>query len=94
MSSLENIQSVTDESGDRAPRGELKSYSPIQLFFLMRLSYLQRQRREVVNVLDAGDWRMKLLNRALYSTYRDCVGQNVVNEARLLIAQPTNSSSS
>ena len=30
----------------------LKSYSPTQLFFLMRLSYLQRQRRECVNVLD------------------------------------------
>ena len=65
----------------------LKSYSPTQLFFLMRLSYLQRQRRECVNVLDAGDYRMRLLNKALYSTFQDCVSAGVGEEAKLLIGQ-------
>ncbi|MCC6174313.1 MAG: hypothetical protein IT305_03320 [Chloroflexi bacterium] len=65
----------------------LKSYSPTQLFFLMRLSYLQRQRRECVNVLEADDWRMRLLNKALYSTYQDCVGAGVAGEAKLLLGQ-------
>ncbi len=67
--------------------GNLKSYAPIQLFFLMRLSYLQRQKRETQNVLDAGDWRMRLINKALYSTYRDCEEQGVGQEAKLLMAQ-------
>ena len=65
----------------------LKSYSPTQLFFLMRLSYLQRQRRECVNVLENADWRMRLLNKALYSTYQDCVEAGVGNEAKLLLGQ-------
>ncbi|MGE3272993.1 MAG: hypothetical protein AB7P40_29945 [Chloroflexota bacterium] len=65
----------------------LKSYSPTQLFFLMRLSYLQRQRRECVNVLDNGDWRMRLLNKALYSTYQDCLTAGVSGEAKLLLGQ-------
>jgi hypothetical protein len=65
----------------------LKSYSPTQLFFLMRLSYLQRQRRECVNVLETDDWRMRLLNKALYSTYQDCVGAGVSGEAKLLLGQ-------
>ncbi len=65
----------------------LKSYSPTQLFFLMRLSYLQRQRRECVNVLENSDWRMRLLNKALYSTYQDCVAAGVGNEAKLLLGQ-------
>lgn len=65
----------------------LKSYSPTQLFFLMRLSYLQRQRRETMNVLDAGDWRMRLIHKALYSTYQDCLDQGVGEEAKLLMAQ-------
>lgn len=65
----------------------LKSYSPTQLFFLMRLSYLQRQRRECVNVLDTGDWRMRLLDKALYSTYQDCVNAGVSGEAKLLLGQ-------
>ncbi|MBI2755476.1 MAG: hypothetical protein HYX52_02085 [Chloroflexi bacterium] len=65
----------------------LKSYSPSQLFFLMRLSYLQRQRRETQNLLDGGDWRVRLLNKALYSTFRDCEEQGVGQEAKLLMAQ-------
>ena len=65
----------------------LKSYTPTQLFFLMRLSFLQRQRRETVNLMDSSDWRMRLVNKALYSTYRDCVEQGVGDEAKLLMAQ-------
>lgn len=65
----------------------LKSYSPTQLFFLMRLSYLQRQRRECVNVLDTDDWRMRLLNKALYSTFQDCGREGVGDEAKLLVGQ-------
>ena len=50
----------------RLPQGagsNLKSYSPTQLHFLMRLSHLQRQRRDTVNVLDNNDWRMRLINK-------------------------------
>jgi hypothetical protein len=65
----------------------LKSYSPTQLFFLMRLSYLHRQRRECINVLDEGDWRMRLLNKALYSTFQDCGTAGVGDEAKLLLEQ-------
>lgn len=70
----------------------LRSYSPLQLFFLMRLSWLQRQRRECINVLDANDWRMRLLHKALYSTYQDCLREGVEEEAKILLGQqqPTN----
>jgi hypothetical protein len=30
---------------------------------------------------------MRLLNKALYSTYQDCVGAGVGNEAKLLLGQ-------
>jgi hypothetical protein len=76
----------------RLPQGagsNLKSYSPTQLHFLMRLSHLQRQRRDMVNVADGGDWHMRLVNKALYSTYRDCEDLGVGEEARLLMAQQT-----
>ena len=52
----------------RLPQGagsNLKSYSPTQLHFLMRLSHLQRQRRDMVNVADGADWHMRLVNKAL-----------------------------
>ncbi len=69
------------------PSNSLKSYAPTQLFFLMRLSYLQRQRRECANVLDGNDYRMRLLHKALYSTFQDCVNEGVGEEAKLLIGQ-------
>jgi hypothetical protein len=74
----------------RLPQGagsNLKSYSPTQLHFLMRLSHLQRQRRDTVNVFDTSDWRVRLINKSLYSTYRDCEELGVGEEAKLLMAQ-------
>jgi hypothetical protein len=67
--------------------GGFRSYSPTQLFFLTRLSWLIRQRRELINTLDASDWRAKLLNKALYSTFLDCVEEGVGDEAKGLLAQ-------
>ena len=70
----------------RLPQGagsNLKSYSPTQLHFLMRLSHLQRQRRDMVNVRDGTDWHMRLVNKALYSTYRDCEDLGVGEEGLL-----------
>src|SRR5207237_5843319 len=75
----------------RLPQGagsNLKSYSPTQLHFLMRLSHLQHQRKEIINDADAGDWHMRLVNKALYSTWGDCNDLGVGEEARLLMAQP------
>ena len=69
--------------------GSLRSYSPTQLHFLMRLSHLQKQRRETVNVLDASDWRMRLIHKGLYSTYRDCVELGVGDEAKMLMSPQT-----
>ncbi len=67
-------------------------YSASQLFFLERLAWLQTQRRECANVLEPGDWRLRLLNKALYSTYRDCVEAGVEESAKQLLTkeQPSN----
>ena len=72
-----------------APAGGsgLKSYSALQLFFLMRLSYLVRRRKEELGSLDVGHWKFKLLNKGLYSTYCDCVEEGVGEEAKVLLGQ-------
>ena len=75
--------------GNSAPvrTGGLRPYSPTQLFFLTRVSWLVRQRRELINTLDPSDYRTKLLNKALYSTFLDCVEEGVGDEAKNLLAQ-------
>lgn len=67
--------------------GGLRSYTPTQLFFLTRLTWLIRQRRELMNTLDSSDWRRKLLDKALYSSFLDCQEEGVGDEAKKLLAQ-------
>jgi hypothetical protein len=65
----------------------LRSYTPTQLFFLTRLTGLVRQRRELINTLDQNDFRRKLLDKALYSTFMDCTEEGLADEAKNLLAQ-------
>ncbi|MPZ15985.1 MAG: hypothetical protein GEU73_16445 [Chloroflexi bacterium] len=83
---------MTDERNLNNPTpsvhtGGLRSYTPMQLFLLTRLASLIRQRRELVNTLDPSDSRMKLLNKALYSTFLDCAEEGVGDDAKNLLAQ-------
>jgi hypothetical protein len=83
MANERNVNPV----GTPVQSGGLRSYSPTQLFFLTRLSWLIRQRRELINTLDADDWRLRLLNKALYSTFLDCEDEGVGDEAKALLSQ-------
>jgi len=67
-------------SGER-----IRAYSSIQVFFLTRLARLLRLRREYASQLPADSWRMKLIHKAAFSTYRDCVALGVGEEAKRLI---------
>ena len=65
----------------------LQSYSPVQLLFLLRLARLLREREEWTGKLSSNDWRLKLLNKAIYSTFCDCVEQGTADDARSLFEQ-------
>ncbi|TAK35174.1 MAG: hypothetical protein EPO21_06880 [Chloroflexota bacterium] len=62
----------------------LKSYSTLQMFFLVRLGHLLRMRREWAGKLSADHWRLRLLSKAIYSTYQDCLAQGVSADAKSL----------
>jgi hypothetical protein len=53
--------------------------------FLARLSRLLHQESDWRVRVGADDWRLKLIHRAIYSTYRDCATNNVGDQARDLI---------
>jgi hypothetical protein len=89
------MQSEQDGDGGVSSSPTNTPQSPMtasQLFFLQRLAWLQKQRRECINVLHPSDWRMRLLNKALYSTYRDCVAAGVEQAAKEILQreQPSN----
>lgn len=81
-----NPRNNQTEEGDRKP------YSPVQLLFLLRLARLLRQRQEYLNVLVPEDWRLRLLNKATYSTYCDCLEQGIADDAKVLFERDKRSS--
>src|SRR5258708_170276 len=73
----------------RLPQGagsNLKSYSPTQLPFVMRLSHLQRQRREVVIVAMVGhrlalNWTARAMRRARVDTGTQILVKRAISAA-------------
>jgi len=73
---------------DRLPhpsgRTQSRNYSPLQALFLIRLNRLLHLRQEAVARRLDGEWRLKLLSKAIYSTFCDCVELGVAEDARTL----------
>lgn len=82
MSGVEpwNVKSIEERRGDR--QSKVRPYTETQLFFLLRLERLLRLRREQTAPSNSGDWWAKLLSRAIYSTYCDCIELGVGEDAR------------
>jgi len=58
----------------------------LQSFSLARLRFLVEQRARFNELLPTEDWRRRLIARALYSTYQDCLSQGLEIEAKALMA--------
>ena len=59
--------------------------SPMESFFLARLQHLMEQRGRYSNLVGPEDWRLKLISRALYSSYRDLAELGLADEARKIL---------
>ncbi len=79
----------TNSTGERriGRQGRIKPYSEVQLFFLLRLERLLRVRREHAALSTSNDWWAKLLSKAIYSTYCDCIEAGVGEDARSLLSR-------
>jgi len=58
-------------------------YTIVQRFFLARIERLVSLRKSKSEELEP--WQNALLNRAIYSTYRDCLAQGLADEARWVL---------
>ncbi len=73
-----------EDTASLGVRAGSRSYSPLQALFLLRLTRLLRERQDWVARLTPDDWRLKLLSKAIYSTFCDCVELGVAEDARTL----------
>jgi len=74
--------SAANQPFDRLPRPAL---STEQSMFLKRFSDLVEKRQFNVERLADSDWRRRLVDKALFSTYRDCLDLDVGDEARVIL---------
>jgi hypothetical protein len=58
---------------------------PLQTLFLRRLTRLVHQESEWHDRVGPDDWRIKLIQRAIYSTYCDCATSEDAESARDLL---------
>lgn len=76
---------------DTRSRVEKGAYTELQLFFLLRLEALLRLEREYTKTREAarpeGAFKVKLLHKAIYSTYRDCIDLGVGGAAKRLFEE-------
>lgn len=61
------------------------TYTAEQKLFLQRLSDLADKRRQFEGQLENDDWHHRLIDKALYSTYIDCLNLDVRDEARRVL---------
>ncbi len=61
-----------------------------QALFLKRFHDLLEKRREHSGRLPLTDWRRRLIDKALYSTYQDCLALDVGDEAREILEAERN----
>lgn len=80
-----NVKSIEGRRDGRQSR--LRPFNEVQLFFLLRMERLLRLRREHAQLSNSADWWAKLLTKAIYSTYCDCIELGVGEEARKLLAR-------
>ncbi|HEX9015756.1 MAG TPA: hypothetical protein VF960_07105 [Chloroflexota bacterium] len=75
---------ISQDNGNRSGRkGGAPKY--LQRFFLQRLNRLVSVRRERGPFLDPGDFDLHLLDKAVYSTYCDCLDLGVGDDARSIL---------
>lgn len=85
---MNRIESRDTES--RQQLGEWQGWTPpyteLQVFFLLRLERSLKLRRQHPLLRTSDFWWSKLLSKAIYSTYCDCIDQGAGVEAKSLFA--------
>lgn len=56
-----------------------------QLLFLHRFEVLLNKRGQHIGRLPRDDWRIRLIDKALYSTYQDCLALSMGDEVREIL---------
>lgn len=84
---LSNVWGTRTSSSPASSPDRLRrpSHTQEQTLFLRRFEVLLTKRHQHVGRLQPSDWRLRLIDKALYSTYQDCLAISVGDEAREIL---------
>lgn len=68
-------------------RGGRKTYTEMELFFLGRISFLNKLKKDLIGI-NPSDYGVRLVNKALFSTFQDCKDLGIDGEAKALMDIP------
>jgi len=75
----------TATSAASSDRSRRIVHSAEQTLFLQRFQALMAKRQQHAGNILPDDWRMRLIDKALYSTYVDCLQLDVRDEVREIL---------
>jgi hypothetical protein len=87
---LSNMPNVWQPRTGMTPNPSLErsrrpAFTAEQNLFIQRLRNLVNQHRDSARRYTPDDWHRRLIDKALYSTYRDCLNLAVGSEAREIL---------
>lgn len=77
--------SSPEQIGESADQQSAVAVTPLQQYFLIRLEQLVAKREQQLRVDTKDKQALRLLARALYATYMDCVANGVGDQAASLL---------
>ena len=92
---MEYVHTPPEVQGEEAAvlKGSEDRYSKLQIYFLRRLNYLLRLRQQQrAHGIDGAT--LRLLDRAIFASYRDCAAAGVTADAQKVIQTAVASPSS
>jgi hypothetical protein len=92
---MEYVDTPPEVKGEEAVvlKGSEDRYSKLQIYFLRRLNYLLRLRQQQrAQGIDSAT--LRLLDRAIFASYRDCAAAGVTADAQRVIQTAVASPSS
>ena len=87
MSPSRNRYSEKSAQGKDAPHSEVLwgDYTPLQAHFLNRLKELLALKERRYKGPPSEEWLTKAVDWAIYSSFRDCDAQGVIEKAKVLL---------
>ena len=77
---------MTQSTSLESQQQELRSYTELQRYYLLRIKRLQALLNEEVVDAPEQEFTRRLLTRGIYGTYRECVDEGIGDEALHVIS--------